>query len=107
MSGIRRQLIAMDMIQELNENYLHVILTPAPEPKFDGHMIRTVCNRNPHWYRGQNFRRKTVIKCLSALSDGRYIDCGTMDKLKDIIACRMESIDRMANTLEEIYLMTH
>lgn len=39
------------LLQELRERYLRVILTPAPEPQYCGHKIRSVEQRNPQWYR--------------------------------------------------------
>ena len=38
-------------LQELEENFLVVSLVPAPDPRFDGHKVRAVENRNPEWYR--------------------------------------------------------
>jgi hypothetical protein len=42
---------AQTMLHELDVNWLDVILTPAPEPMHENHMIRSVGNRNPEWYR--------------------------------------------------------
>ncbi len=35
---------------ELRANRLEVILVPAPEQKFLGHMVREVVSQNPPWY---------------------------------------------------------
>ena len=35
---------------ELAQGQLEVALVPAPSPRFTGHMVRQVMNRNPSWY---------------------------------------------------------
>ena len=35
---------------DLDANRLVVVLIPAPEPQFSGHMIRAVESHNPTWY---------------------------------------------------------
>ena len=42
---------AEQMLVDMETNWLEVILTPAPDPQHEGHMIRAVANRNPEWYR--------------------------------------------------------
>ena len=39
------------MLDELEEFFLRVELLPAPEPMHVGHMVRTVTNQNPEWYK--------------------------------------------------------
>ncbi len=39
------------MLRELREQYLSVVLVPAPRPMHAGHKIRVADNRNPEWYR--------------------------------------------------------
>lgn len=43
--------LAQEMHDELALFRLEVILTPAPEPRHRGHMVRTVAMTNPGWYR--------------------------------------------------------
>lgn len=42
---------AQEMHDELIWFRLDVILTPAPDPRHRGHMVRTVTMTNPGWYR--------------------------------------------------------
>ena len=39
------------MYYEMQEQFLHTVLIPAPDPMHTGHMIRVVDNTNPDWYR--------------------------------------------------------
>jgi len=64
---------AFFLLYELKENKLHVVLTPAPEPKHDNHMVRTVESSNPEWYsvlheQYQYFRRERVVCALQRIS---------------------------------------
>lgn len=42
--------IAAAALQDLEENFLSVVLVPAPVSRFSGHMVREVESRNPEWY---------------------------------------------------------
>lgn len=42
---------ARRLLEELGTFYLDVSLAPAPDPQFQGHMIRIVNNSNPKWYK--------------------------------------------------------
>ena len=57
------------MIKELQEQSLVVVLIPAPDPQFIGHMIRSAVERNPIWYRGEGLRRK---ECFISLNRIRF-----------------------------------
>ena len=52
------------------ENYLHVILIPAPYSCHYGHMIRCVDNENPPWYKELYHSREYLKKsrCLDSLT---------------------------------------
>jgi hypothetical protein len=58
-------------LQDLQENYLRVILVPAPRKNFDGHKVRAVEMRNPEWYRtfveARNYQvhRARVVRALT------------------------------------------
>ena len=39
------------MLMQLQLEKLEVMLMPAPEQRYPGHMVRTARNRNPYWYR--------------------------------------------------------
>ena len=60
------------LFNDLRENRLEVVLIPASEPKFSGHKIRAVENRNPVWYRKlyaqySHFRRDRSLRSLERL----------------------------------------
>lgn len=67
-------------MHELETERLVVVLTPAPDPRFSGHCVRTVECRNPAWYRrlaagfwnreGCQLRRSRVERALRRLIDG-------------------------------------
>lgn len=51
---------------------LEVVLVPAPDKMFEGHMIREVVNANPDWYKDlyssvANLRRELSLKALDRL----------------------------------------
>ena len=61
------------LLQELRLNRLCVELIPAPDPRYCGHKIRAVVNRNPAWYREiyhttPHFRRDLSLSSLRRLS---------------------------------------
>lgn len=60
--------LANRALADLEQNYLRVILVPAPRQNFDGHMIRAVECENPGWYRdfveGGRINRYRVIRAL-------------------------------------------
>jgi hypothetical protein len=66
---------AQELRDELENNGLEVVLIPAPEPKFSGHMIRAVDSHNPVWYRElyseyAHFRRDRSLNALNRIIDG-------------------------------------
>lgn len=61
------------LLGELKENKLQVVLTPAPEPKHENHMVRKVESSNPEWYsvlyeQEKYFRRERVVCALQRIS---------------------------------------
>lgn len=68
---------AESMLKELKHERLLVVLIPAPEPQFVGHMIRYVTNENPNWYkkifeeRGYIHRHR-IVNTLQKIIDGKY-----------------------------------
>jgi hypothetical protein len=71
------RLEAKDLLKELKENKLEVILIPAPNPQFEGHMIRVSQNRNPNWYKklyyssGEKLKRNWTVQSLSKISENK------------------------------------
>lgn len=71
------RLEAKDLLKELKENKLEVILIPAPEQKFEGHMIRVSQNRNPDWYvrlynsSKESLKRNWTIQSLSKIAENK------------------------------------
>ena len=39
------------LLADLEDNKFHVVLTPAPNPKYQGHKIRQATAKNPEWYK--------------------------------------------------------
>ena len=76
-------LMARRALSDLEKEFLSVILVPAPQPHFDGHMIRVAQNRNPKWYRdfveghwdtrGCQIKKKRVIRGLHRVLEKRTI----------------------------------
>jgi hypothetical protein len=63
---------AQELLHDLQEYRLEVVLTPAPDPRHHGHMVRAAVNQNPQWYsdlfdREGYVRRKTVEMVLERL----------------------------------------
>ena len=56
--------------KNLLENYLHVVLIPAPYPCHSAHMIRCVDNENPEWYKDLYHSREYLkrSRCLDSLT---------------------------------------
>ena len=54
------------MYADLKNNRLIVELAPAPEPKYSGHMIRTVDSQNPEWY-SYLYRTQAGLKRIRSL----------------------------------------
>lgn len=50
-SSLEERILANAALEELSVRRLQVVLVPAPEAHFSGHMVRAVENRNPEWYR--------------------------------------------------------
>lgn len=88
---------ALELLNDLKTNYLEVILIPAENPQFIGHMQRCVCNRNPLWYRklkkefldSHTLRRQRVISSLEHIYIGfirkRSNDYMFFDIIKDML----------------------
>ena len=51
MTKVELALFAYIMKRDLEENKLSVVLIPAPDQKFTGHMIRRAETQNPIWYK--------------------------------------------------------
>src|SRR3989338_11592644 len=67
---------AGDMLKELKDNRLEVVLIPAPSPRFEGHKVRAVQNRNPEWYSRlynshSSFRRELCINAMKRILDDK------------------------------------
>jgi hypothetical protein len=66
--------LARHALKTLENERLVVSLAPAPDPHFDGHMIRVVDCRNPEWYRDfvarhrMEVHRPRVIRALERVS---------------------------------------
>lgn len=84
--------IANLMLNELEWEFLDVILIPAPDPKFEGHMIRAVQNRNPYWYQGQGFKRYQVKIALNRIRFNLPLYCTTDHRVKHIIQNRLTKL---------------
>jgi hypothetical protein len=54
--------LARYALKVLGNERLVVSLAPAPDPHFDGHMIRVVDCRNPHWYRDLQSKHRYEMK---------------------------------------------
>ena len=64
------------LLDQLVNNRLAVVLTPALKQQFSGHMVRSVENENPKWYKKlfrdyDNFRRDLSISSLERIKYGR------------------------------------
>ncbi|MBD3318978.1 hypothetical protein GF342_03645 [Candidatus Woesearchaeota archaeon] len=73
---------ARELKREFLENRLQVVLIPAPEPMYAGHMVRAVENKNPDWYRAayndwskcqgkSNCKRTRMHRALDRVCTGR------------------------------------
>ena len=90
------------MLYELETSSLEVVLVPAPAPSYPGHMIRTVQQSNPEWYKAlcdkfqsnrnsrkgkykkhgdTKIKRKHIIYLLKKLSQGIMIKSKYTDEL--------------------------
>lgn len=77
-------------LQDLERERLVVVLVPAPDPHFSGHMIRVVECRNPEWYREfirtlpQSFdtgHRHRIVRALERIVKGRVKSNGYEERL--------------------------
>jgi len=48
--AVKFRLIAHYLLADLEDNKFHVVLTPAPNPKHQGHKVRHATTKNPEWY---------------------------------------------------------
>jgi hypothetical protein len=70
--------LAERLLHDLERERLRVELYPAPDPHFDGHMIRVAVERNPAWYRrfvrwtpaGSLTKRSRVVRALLRAAAG-------------------------------------
>jgi len=76
---------ALNLISDLQSQNLQVILIPAPEPMFQGHMIRSVNNRNPKWYRNlyadHSVSRRCTLQSLKRISEWKMNPRSCYDKM--------------------------
>ncbi len=65
------QVKALELLDELDANYLEVVLCPASDQKHSGHCVRVVQYQNAYWYREfcsmyssarKGFKTRTRIK---------------------------------------------
>lgn len=87
------------LLQDLQNEYLHVILIPCPSPQHTGHMIRKADNQNPEWYKGlywqsgETWKRNHTKKFLKQISEGILnFDSIYVEKLLYLILARLEVI---------------
>lgn len=88
--------MARRALSELEKEFLSVVLVPAPHPHFDGHMVRSVQNQNPKWYRdfvagywgqkghryGCQLKKERVIRGLHLVLEKRMVfKDGPVDRL--------------------------
>jgi hypothetical protein len=81
-------IFARRALMELEHQFLQVVLTPAPHPHFEGHMIRSVVNQNPKWYQdfvrsfwgwhgkhryGCQLKKKQVVAALRRVCDKNIV----------------------------------
>ncbi len=88
---------AKELLQDLKNNYLHVILIPAPDPQFTEHRIRKSDGQNIKWYRdlywssGETWKRNHTIKFLKRMSEGIFnYDSLYVQKLLGLILNRLK-----------------
>ena len=70
------------LYRDLTENLLKVVLRPAYQERYNGHMIRVVESQNPQWYREiyhstPNFKRQRTLRSLERIAQAEdlpYID---------------------------------
>jgi hypothetical protein len=66
---------ARSLLTELKDNPNTVGLAPAPNPKYEGHMIHVSISRAPDWYRKiyhsrNGFRRDLSLRALNQITRG-------------------------------------
>ncbi len=64
------------LLEEITTNELKVILTPAPQQRFVGHMIRSVESENPKWYQAiysshPHWNRTRTLRSLGRIVLGK------------------------------------
>lgn len=64
------------LLDEITTNELKVVLTPAPQQKFVGHMIRSVESENPGWYKAiysshHHWNRTRTLRSLGRIILGK------------------------------------
>lgn len=83
------------MADELESRRLLVVLFPAPNPAFIGHMVRSTVETNAAWYRafcyrhpGKNrytrIKRRNTVNVLRSLSEGKRSKSIYADEFKAI-----------------------
>lgn len=78
-------LVAQELLQELNTSRLHVVLVPAPEQRFEGHMIRLAIEKNPRWWQDlyASYRPKKLDKKGFKEALERFMEKGPGKSLYD------------------------
>lgn len=93
-----------EMLDELESSSLEVMLSPAPAPQHDGHMVRVAYSKNAHWYRklceryprswktrsSTVIHRKWIMTCLRRLIDGRGSQSKYANDLIDLAGKRLD-----------------
>jgi hypothetical protein len=79
--------VAEHLLNELESNYLEVVLIPAPDRRHSGHCVRAVQSANADWYRDfcnkypsrrkgfktrTRIKRRETIKALEKILSGDF-----------------------------------
>lgn len=75
--------VAHAALEQLDDEWLEVILIPAPRPQHRGHMIRVAVRHNPDWYRymvsarrNPGRLRQRTVRALQRLVGGWFDPLG-------------------------------
>ena len=93
------------LLIDLETNRLEISLAVAPEPKFEGHKIRVVDNKNPYWYSNlywdyYHFRRDRSVKALNRIKNKKDGNHGKTRYKYDCIY-RELILERLINGYQE------
>ncbi len=75
-----------EMLAELESNQLEIVLTPAPRPAHEGHMIRVRAGQNPRWYREHCARFPSSRRRRNPRPDTRVRRRDTVKALRDMLS---------------------